>query len=61
MSPGAVTARLRRVSELRRLCLALSQAGKVDGEGIPGASPPSLEYAPGTDGPGGSVRGEPAA
>jgi hypothetical protein len=29
MSPKAITARLRRVSQLRRLCLSLRKAGQV--------------------------------
>jgi hypothetical protein len=35
MSPGAVTLRLKRVSQLRRLCLALGKAKSVPTTTVP--------------------------
>jgi hypothetical protein len=43
MSPAAVTARLRQVSELRRLCLSLSKAKPVDSGAVTDAKNPSPE------------------
>lgn len=46
MSPQAVTARLRRVSQLRDLCLSLARAKAVDEPGSHGARTPSPETLP---------------
>ncbi len=43
MSPEAVTARLRRVEELRRLCLSLGEAGEKAGLHGGGAGTPARE------------------
>ena len=47
MSAEAVTARLRRVSELRRLCLALGKARPVE----PGGTAQRAPKPKGSDGP----------
>ena len=38
MSPGAIDTRLKRVSELRRMCLALSKSKFLDKKNIPNAA-----------------------
>ncbi len=43
MSPEAITARLQRVEELRRLCLSLGEAGKKAGLHGGGAGKPARE------------------
>lgn len=61
MSPRAVTARLRRVSELRDLCLALAKAGAVDEPALHGATSPSPETKPGDRRPVAAPEPDPAA
>lgn len=54
MSSEAITARFRKVDELRRLCLSLAKAGMVDAPGTRKANNPS----PTEPSPGGSAQGD---
>jgi hypothetical protein len=46
MSPAAVTLRLKRVSQLRRLCLALGKATPVSAKPAPQQAVPRKGSAP---------------